>query len=261
MFARVATLLQGTFPQEYICTYPRKEGRPIPLLCRNGLPVLASLLLPQPPRAQSALPYQPETATRSPTFFLSSPLFSATRPYSTAPSLIVGAQPHHHSHLDPSLSTIPGTFSRPAPLSLIDPTVMSLSTVQAHGPILSSRSTLCRPVRAQGTCGTMKGSEGATNGARAAGKHHHLTNRSTISSNPHSTPARHVSTFAGRRSAPSSPGTRSNPVSELSETTVTSPVSGEAPLSSYTGPTPRSLEGVRAAFFETKGMSLESIKE
>ena len=49
--------------------------------------------------------------------------------------------------------------------------------------------------------------------------------------------------------------------SERFDTTPTSPGLGDAPLCNYTGPTPKSLGGVRAAFFETKGMSLESIRE
>jgi hypothetical protein len=92
-------------------------------------------------------------------------------------------------------------------------------------------------------------------------------------------PLSHRSTICGGRRAPAGPtqepslaardktivsrsggGVRDR-TSDGSEATVTSPTLGEAPLRNYTGPTPKSLDGVRAAFFETKGMSLESIKE
>lgn len=91
-----------------------------------------------------------------------------------------------------------------------------------------------------------------------SGKPAHLAHRSTISSTLHATHPRHLATIAEKRSShwPTEGG--KDHVSDRLETTVTSP---GAPLSSYTGPTPKSLDGVRAAFFETKGMSLESITE
>lgn len=102
----------------------------------------------------------------------------------------------------------------------------------------------------------MRESRDATNRHRL-GKAPHLANRSAVSTSR----PRHPATFAGKRSSPSQSESPMDHVSERSETTVTSPGRGGAPLSSYTGPTPKSLDGVRAAFFETKGLSLESIAE
>ncbi|SPO01166.1 uncharacterized protein DNG_03913 [Cephalotrichum gorgonifer] len=93
----------------------------------------------------------------------------------------------------------------------------------------------------------------------------HISKRSTVSSSLRSaTPISRASTCAGKPKSPQpqpAGGSRKDNTSDRSEMTVTSAAFGEAPLRSYTGPTPKSLDGVRAAFFETKGMSLESIRE
>lgn len=101
----------------------------------------------------------------------------------------------------------------------------------------------------------------ATTNGHKSGKSPHLSNRSTISSTLHASRLRDAATLSDQRSTPRQIESPKDHVSERSETTVTSPDRGAAPLSNYTGPTPKSLDGVRAAFFETKGMSLESIAE
>lgn len=90
----------------------------------------------------------------------------------------------------------------------------------------------------------------------------HIAHRSTTASSLRATvPPRPVTTFVGRPRLSKLNGSSRCSASERSDTTPTSPGLGDAPLCNYTGPTPKSLGGVRAAFFETKGMSLESIRE
>ena len=140
---------------------------------------------------------------------------------------------------------------------------MSLSAVQSstpRPPSCNGHSTSRKPAKTQRACSTVRESGVAANGCRS-GKPPHLANRSTISSTLRAASPRHVSTYSGKRSSPQPARGSKDHVSEYSETTVASPSSGGTPLSSYTGPTPKSLDGVRAAFFETKGMSLESISE
>lgn len=90
----------------------------------------------------------------------------------------------------------------------------------------------------------------------------HIAHRFTTASSLRAVaPPRPVTTFVGKpRLSKSNESSRSF-ASERFDTTPTSPGLGDAPLFNYTGPTPKSLGGVRAAFFETKGMSLESIRE
>lgn len=95
----------------------------------------------------------------------------------------------------------------------------------------------------------------ATNGRRPG---RHPASRSTVSSALHAAHPRHAATVSGKRSTPRAES--NDHVSEPSETTAAPPC-GEAPLASYTGPTPKSLDGVREAFFDTKGLSLESVRE
>lgn len=112
-----------------------------------------------------------------------------------------------------------------------------------------------RSPRTQRACSTMREPRDAVNGQRPP---KHPANRSTISSTLHAAHPRHAATVSGKRSTRAE--SRNGHVSEPSDTTAASPC-GEAPLRGYTGPTPKSLDGVRAAFFDTKGLSLESIRE
>lgn len=90
----------------------------------------------------------------------------------------------------------------------------------------------------------------------------HIAHRfTTASSLRASHPPAPVTTFVGKPRLPRSNGSSRGSASERSDTTPTSPGLGDAPLCNYMGPTPKSLGGVRAAFFETKGMSLESIRD
>ena len=106
----------------------------------------------------------------------------------------------------------------------------------------------------------MREARDIANGRKIGKPPHHISSRSSIPSTLHAAPPRHVSTFSGKRSPRPVRGCDDHS-SERSEATAASPAHGQAPLSSYTGPTPKTIDGVRAAFFETKGMSLESIRE
>ena len=129
----------------------------------------------------------------------------------------------------------------------------SLSASEPGSPLPLSCNA--RSPRTQRVFSTMRDPRDGVNGHRPV----KTAGRSTISSTPLVSFPR-PATVSGRRSTRTT-DSRNDRVSETSDTTAASAVPGETPLGSYTGPTPKSLDGVRTAFFETKGFSLESIAE
>lgn len=112
------------------------------------------------------------------------------------------------------------------------------------------------------SCSTMRDPRDSSRNGHRTEKLPHIAHRfTTASSLRAAAPPRPVTTFVGKPRLSKSKGSSRGSASERSDTTPTSPGLGDAPLCNYTGPTPKSLGGVRAAFFETKGMSLESIRE